>query len=303
MKALAGYVMRGPWQATGATALFGGLGWLLPPVAVFSSAAVGLVTLRLGARDGLTVVAGATLLLGLLAYGGFGAFEPAIGQCLLIWLPVVAVAMALRYTQSQGTMLLTAGVIAGFFALGLRILVRDADAWWRDVATKVLKEAPAMADSLAPQLTVDAIAPYLNGMAAASVLLNLALSVLLARWWQSVLFNPGGFRQEFYELRLPVRLAWLFLVNALVILAMQRAGSSGGYGMDVFVLLMSMYVFQGLALAHYYRGRRNASLLWLTAIYGGLLVVAPQMLILLGAVGLTDSVIDFRRFPRAGDNA
>jgi hypothetical protein len=302
MKALAGYVMRGPWQAAGVAALFGALSWLLPPAAVVSSATVALVALRRGLAAGGRVVLGATLGSAVVAISGFGVPLPAFAQALLMWLPVLIVAGALRSSVSQGWMLIAAGCVAGLFGLIMRIAFGDVDQWWHDLAGR-LAHQPTIRD-FGPgfEMALTALASYMNGLVASSILLNIVCSVLLARWWQSLLYKPGGFREEFHTLRLPPRLIWLFLVNAIVIVVLQQTGSSAGLFIDIFVLLMTMYVFQGLALAHHAYGR-GGTIVWLVAIYGGLLIFAPHVLVVLSAVGLTDSVLNFRRLGNADSDA
>ena len=35
-----------------------------------------------------------------------------------------------------------------------------------------------------------------------TIILNTFLGVVIARWWQSIIFNPGGFKEEFQSIRL-----------------------------------------------------------------------------------------------------
>lgn len=48
------------------------------------------------------------------------------------------------------------------------------------------------------QVVLDTILPLISGIMAAGVVISLIISVLMARAWQSALFNPGGFWQEFF---------------------------------------------------------------------------------------------------------
>jgi len=36
--------------------------------------------------------------------------------------------------------------------------------------------------------------------------------LMLARWWQAVLYNPGGFQQEFHQFKLQPAIAMMLMV-------------------------------------------------------------------------------------------
>src|SRR5690606_39352678 len=61
----------------------------------------------------------------------------------------------------------------------------------------------------------------LGGVLGATHMLMALISLMIGRYWQGGLYNPGGFRQEFHQLRLPVMSSIGLLV--LVVLAPQWA--------------------------------------------------------------------------------
>ena len=102
MKALAGYIVSGRWQAVLVAATSGVLGMLLLPFSCLGAATVSLVTLHVGIVSGLQVMALATagaLLLYLLA-GVKAAFL--ISMVLLLWLPCWLVSGVLQQTRELG---------------------------------------------------------------------------------------------------------------------------------------------------------------------------------------------------------
>ena len=44
------------------------------------------------------------------------------------------------------------------------------------------------------------------------------LCLFVSRWWQAMLYNPGGFGEEFRQLRLDVRAAGLSIIAFIVAL-------------------------------------------------------------------------------------
>jgi hypothetical protein len=119
------------------------------------------------------------------------------------------------------------------------------------------------------------------------------LGLLLARWWQSMLFNPGGFRAEFHALQLGKPLALGALVLALVSLLL--ADGIGALARDLVMVVLLLYMLQGLAIAHALVAARGASVWWLVAIYGLLAIALPQVIMVLAVAGLMDTWMNLRR--------
>mgnify|MGYP007113695048 CR=1 FL=1 len=75
---------------------------------------------------------------------------------------------------------------------------------------EALKESEVLDADQADQL-IEVLAGWMTGVLAAGMFLQLVFGLLLGRWWQALLYNPGGFRSEFHQLRLYPALAWLAL--------------------------------------------------------------------------------------------
>ena len=54
----------------------------------------------------------------------------------------------------------------------------------------------------ASQALIEGLSRWMTGAFAASLYVQFLLALLLGRWWQAVLYNPGGFGAEFRGLRL-----------------------------------------------------------------------------------------------------
>ena len=147
------------------------------------------------------------------------------------------------------------------------------------------------------------LASAMNSIMAASVVVSLMIVLLLARWWQSMLYNPGGFSQEFRRMCLP-RLPMMLLTTALLALVaitgLNAVEWHPQYATDLLVIVSTLYAFQGLAAIHNFVAVRGLSIGWLVGLYVLLLVQALPAILLLVAVGLADSLMD-RRGGRAAE--
>jgi uncharacterized protein YybS (DUF2232 family) len=138
----------------------------------------------------------------------------------------------------------------------------------------------------------------MTGILAAALSLQLILSLLLARWWQSLLYNPGGFQREFHAFRLH-RLTSIAGLLALALLLLPFLPMTNFFGY-LGLLLFAVLFLQGLAVIHAILARAGARTAWLVGLYLLLLLLPPQTVLVLAVVGLLDISIDFRaRFERS----
>jgi uncharacterized protein YybS (DUF2232 family) len=133
----------------------------------------------------------------------------------------------------------------------------------------------------------------MTGIAAAGMSLNALMCLYLARAWQAQLFNPGGFREEFHALRLGQGLAMLSLV--FIALSLLPLGVVSHMAGEIVIVILSLYVLQGLALLHAIVAQRKLHIAWLVVLYLVMLFVLPQLMVLVAMMGLVDTWADFRR--------
>jgi hypothetical protein len=131
----------------------------------------------------------------------------------------------------------------------------------------------------------------MTGLFAASMGLVMTLSLMLARHWQAVLYNPGGFKEEMYGLRLH-KFAALGL-SALIILALFNHSA---WLIDLILVGLGMFLFQGIALIHSVRAQLKAHRAWLLALYLPLAFLPVQTSLLVAVVGMVDTFADFRAY-------
>ena len=76
--------------------------------------------------------------------------------------------------------------------------------------------------------------------------------------------------------------------------AVLSSGNLGQLMADALLILLVIYLLQGLALVHAIVHRTQAHRGWLIGLYVVLLLAAPEMMPLLALLGWMDTWIDFR---------
>jgi hypothetical protein len=295
MKALAVLVMRGRSSAVLVAAVAAVLFWLFPPFLIVSGAAVALVTLRRGAVESALLMALAGAVAVGLAGIALGASWPMLEVLSMCWLPLWLLALVLRATVSlsrtfQAAALLGLLGVAGFYAV-----LGDPAIGWGGVLSQWEQELATLTSmgqqadrAMLEQLLalLKEWAPFLPGQAVSAALLLVLLALILGRWWQSLLFNPTGFRPEFHQLRLGRPLATLVLV------LFGAAALSGWPVLINFMLVLgTLYTVQGIALVHAMAFKWQLSPAWLLLFY---LLLIPLLSQLVMALGVADAWADFR---------
>lgn len=297
MKALATFILRGPSQAIMATVGAAVLAMMIPPLSVVSGAVVALTTLRMGMRSGAIVVAGSTAFVAVMAWFSLGNIAASLVFLGVLWLPLWGLAWALRETRS----LALATVIAGGFGIAgvllTYMLQSDVTAMWEQILLAMFEPAMEAGGPLTDHEAVVAvladIAPVMTGIVAAGMVLNTIICLFLARGMQAMLFNPGGFRSEFYELRLGRGFAIVSL--AFVAISLVPSGVVSHMAGEVVIVVLALYVIQGMATIHAIVDKRKLHVAWLISLYLVMIIVLPQLMALIAVLGLTDTWVDFRR--------
>ena len=112
--------------------------------------------------------------------------------------------------------------------------------------------------------------------------------LIWSRWLQAILYNPGGFRQEFHSLRIENKAA-LLLALMLLLSGLGVALPETWYGYFSIPLMVA-----GVGLVHGTVALKHLSPLWLFAFY----LVFPVINQLLVLLALADSWYDFRKHMR-----
>jgi hypothetical protein len=299
VKAFATWVMKGRMQAVIAATVLAVLALLVTPLALFSAAVVTLAVLRQGWREGLLVVGSA-----LLAIGGLGGliFQMPVATVIMgamLWVPAAVLGAVLGRSGSLRIAIETATVGAAVI-VGLQyLLMADPAAFWRDALNEFLAQridAETLQASNIGDL-VGLLAGWMPGGVAASWLLGVIASLLLARYWAALLDRPGAFGEEFRSLRFG---RWLLLLlPVLLALGVLASGGEPNLISQLYLVGMMLFLLQGVSVAHALVADFSASPAWLVGLYLLLIFVAPQGATMVALAGYADGWLDFRARARA----
>lgn len=281
MRALAEYIMRGRTQA----ALVVGLTAALPMLFWISAAGASLVLLRKGVNQSLGVIVWALVPAGLWASYGDPFVLLVIGGSLTL-------AHVLRNSESWLRVLMTS-LLVGLSSAGvLSVIFAASIAQLGEVLSEAL---PAVFAAVWQDLSADEqarllelLVPVLTGLMAAVAQMLALAALVLARYWQAALYNPGGFGQEFRAIRLPVAIAALLVMGMLLA---PRLSAQAGMIMPLCAIVLGL---AGLAVVHGLAARYRTSRFLLTGFYVGLFLFSQLLFPLLVILALADSVFDFR---------
>ncbi|MGJ8515669.1 hypothetical protein [Carnimonas bestiolae] len=244
-----------------------------------SGAIAALWTLRKGPTPALPVMAGAVV--PTLVWAVQGNTMPLCGLVLII-----VMSLLLRVTVSWSRALIGTSVVAALLIQSGILIPRHADQLLEQMQRQS-PEVKAMMASYAEQgLNAQMLGVLVMGVLSGLVLLIVAFGVtLLARYWQARLFNPGGLREEFLQLRLtPLEL--------LVVFGIALFGMMLGIFSTMVVVWLPLMA-AGIALVHGVVDLKGINGLWAAIIDILVLVAWPVTLIVL-LLALIDSFANIR---------
>lgn len=276
MRALAEYVMRGRSQATVVAVMTAAI----PLLFWISAAIVGLVTLRHGVRAGVLVLLWALLPAGVLVY--FGEIMPA-----MVLIGVLILGGLLRLSASWPWTLCGAALL-GLMLSG--VLYGPASIYLAGVEKLFADLIAGLQQQGGEGAQVALVVPHsadIAGMFGLILSVMVVACLMIARGWQALLYNPGGFGSEFRSLHLAPG-----QVMGLLAVAMLLALIDPKLRLWAWLPLVPL-LFAGLGLVHAILAARGKSG-FLGLFYAALLMLPPlkQILVVLAAM---DGWLDFRR--------
>lgn len=286
--------MAGLSQAALVVAVTAILALILPPMAWLSGAGIALTVLHLGPARGMQLIGFSGLAVMLLGWLVINTPMLAFGMILLLWLPVWLTSVVLYRTVSLALALQLVSAMALLFVLILHWAYPDLHLTLRQEFTDMIQSAidqqPTADAKQALVVALDRVLPLLPGLLAMGMMMGVVLSLLLGRWWQAALYNPGGLAEEFNQLRLgkiPAVIGGLLLIAALL--------SKSTLIIMLMMVSVFLYVIQGLAMIHGVLALKQINKMWLAGLYFSIFIM-PQLVILpVAVVGLTDAWVDYRQ--------
>lgn len=273
MSSLANWVMKKRLNAIIGVMAFG----LIPVMFWLAAAILGLVVLRKGVKEGIPVLAwGCLPALVLWAVQGDAT-------ALLVLVDVMLLSYLLRSTMSWSWVLLAGSFLAVVSTLVQPLLMGD-----------VLNMAVALIQKVLTSEGVDVPDRdiiFSQAVMAVSIfqVVIAIVSLFLARKWQAGLYNPGGLRAEFHQLRLPIPFS--LVLGGMILIGEGLGGSFSIFSQAAIPAL----VLPGLALIHGILAKKEIGIVGLIAFYlVGFFVLNMYFVNVLVTLCVIDSFVDIR---------
>ena len=286
MRSLAEFIMRGRRQAIAMALLF----TFLPGLSWIGDVIMALVTLRYGAKEGGIVLLWLLLPAVVLSfhYPELWVYR-VLGGSVLIY----GLALVLR-NDGSWRKILEIGMYIGLMVIVILHIVKpDLIEFWRMHITHNLallsKQFELGIDTTAVRLTSETLAPYATGIQIVVLLISSLTVLLFARWWQAILYNPGGLSAELYNIRLNY--------VALGILAVLKLASLSGIAVAIDCLPTVKFVFvvAAFSLLHAIVTITHSSKLWLLVLYSLFIFLFYYVMELLVLLAIADIMVNIRQ--------
>lgn len=291
---LASYILKGRVQAMIVASSLALLSLLFPPVGIISSATIALVTLRLGSIEGVFLIICSCLSAALLGFLLFGNYFVALLYGLILWLPVWLIAIVLRKTKHLSAVVEFAVLLGVTGIIGFYIFVDNPTVLWDSVLSQILQPIiqsnnDVVADEI--KIKAQAFVPYMTGGVITGLVYSLLFSIFLARIWQSVLYNPGGFRTEYLALKVHNKVALTSI--CIFLFAWFMPGVIAEICWNITIIFVALYSFTGTAILHNVCSRLRARRFLIPFLYI-ILVIIPHAIAVVVIIGVVDVWFNLR---------
>jgi hypothetical protein len=286
--------MKGRGQAMTVASTLALLSLLFPPVSIVSSASVALVTLRRGANEGLYILIISCLATALMGMLLFGSYQFALLYGLVLWFPVWLISIVLREGRHLSSAIEIAVVLGALGVIGFYLYHPAPAVLWNSVLNQMLQP---MLDSSADvpvedvRQSVERFSHLMTGAIAAGTVYGMLFGLFLGRWWQAVLYNPGGFKAEYLALRTHPQLAMATIV--VVAMALILSGVVAEICWNIVVLLFVLYTIIGTAVLHDSFAKMKNARFMVPFLYITLVMI-PHVAIAVAIFGLGDTWLNLR---------
>ena len=278
MKALAEFILRGRLQAL-IVALIGSFFPLI------SSAAIALVSICKGAKEGTLLFLWVSLALVLIQQAG--SENPLLTAVSIASLGIMVIAATVHKVLASWQWTLLA-IVAVSVAVSLAFGIFMGSSVTNLLATAQEMLSNVKSQEQDAQMSIGLTDSMLLGLVATILAVGSMMSLMLARWWQAGIYNPGGFQKEFHSYTIDAKIAVLLVV---ILIVGQFLPQSSKLWAELAVLPL---LVAGIALVHFTVKLFGQGKQWLAFVYVGMIMVGKPVTLILVLLGLTDSLIDLR---------
>lgn len=284
MLPLANWIMQGRGQALGFVLIALVTSPVIWPNSILAAAAISLVGLRVGTKDGAMLWAWALLPTSVLVIY-FDSFMP-----LLLVSSTAITSWVLKKTVSWSYTLMSISACGVLAAFCLEHFATDSLTIYVEAFDTFLKEFKQQLGQPELQAVLPASVEtvFVAGLFGTMLVVGTFASVAIARYWQAKLYNPGGFQKEFHQLRLgKVEVVIVVLLTALFF----ELGKQ--YLTWVWFALFPLLI-AGIALFHALAMHKKLATHWYVMFYVVLMLWDPLKIFLAG-LAIADSFMNLRK--------
>jgi hypothetical protein len=211
-----------------------------------------------------------------------------------------AFAVMLRRKTSLSLILQIAALVGVLVISIVHLAYPSVVEWWGNQLNSYYHQAQAMAGVLKNSVpssrnlqleAINATKHYATGLMVTAVLFNALFQLIVARWWQAIIYKPGSLHKELQGIRLS-QLAGILFVVSLIFSYLGNSVIS-----DIMPVLYVLFGVAGLSLVHYLFGLTNTPMgwFWLSVLYLTLIFTFPTSLVVISMLGLLDIWLDARK--------
>lgn len=301
MNGFARFILKGYSPATMVVVAAFLLSLKFSPLILVGIAALALVILVQGVKQGFKVLGFASLVFALFGYFLFNSAITSLSFSGLYELPVMFLQLALpmllfagllRETRSLSFVTLIACLLAMIGVVLFHTFVANPAKFWQQFLSTELSFFSVGNTINTEQLNdlVQVLSRFATGIFAASFAMQLLGGLMIARWWQARLYQPGAFAIEFRTLRLPRIVG----VGFIVVIALGVIQGVGSVFADLSIMLSALMVIYGISVGLAIVKQRQ----WPTGLVIAIsvfFIFMPQFAFLFVLLALVDASVDLRK--------
>lgn len=262
----------------------------LPILHWFSVIIMALITLRRGVKEGALILISMLVAMALLALasGNSAVIYNMALAAILVWL----LAIILRHTHSWSLLLLVSAGLAIFAIMVIHWYIKDINVWWQHTMLDYFQQVGTNMPMtmLQQKHAIIYLSKIATGIQTATLLLFNLMCLLLARYWQATLYNPGGLRAELHAIRMPPWASLCLLTLLAMVWWLQMP-----LLIDLLPVVFLPFICAGLSLIHFAIVARKMHWLWLLVLYVLLIFALPYVCVTLVIFALVDSLMNLRQ--------
>ena len=261
---------------------------LVPGMFVFGLLVLGLITLRKGVKASLIITVVLCAILVSMYSVLVNTLSTAIILATVLVLPVWFLAIVLRETISLEKTVLAGGALAVAFAGISSLMGLNEESYYQllfcMVGTNGQEALTEQAKTVMHYMAQTMVFwPYIIFLQSITVLFG-------ARWWQARAFNPGGFQQEFHQIR------FSNIITSLAAILIAIGFVSKVELLEVIAMIaIAVLSIHGLSVIHWYSAKKKMKLWLLIPVYLGLVFVTGLVIPILIVLSLVDSFYPLRK--------